>query len=107
LGTGGDNRETEVYTWTQNQILTPKRSNQYQQNPKELNRWLSCVRERIEGVFHELTITGRDLEGLLAKTLVDLCTRVIAKMASHVLKYMLNIQFGIKVQTFERTASPA
>ena len=56
---------------------------------------MSSVRERIEGVFHELTITGRDLEGLLAKTLVGLCTRVIAKMASHILKYVLNIQFGI------------
>jgi len=95
LGTGGDKREAEVYAWTQNQILRPKRSNQYQQKPKALDRWLSSVRERIEGVFHELTITGRDLEGLLAKTLVGLCTRVIAKMASHVLKYVLNIQFGI------------
>jgi hypothetical protein len=72
-----------------------------------LDRWLNSVRERIEGVFHELTNTGRDLEGLLAKTLVGLCTRVIAKMASHALKHVLNIQFGIKVQTFEMTASAA
>jgi len=71
LGTGGDNREAEVYVWTQNQILTPKRSNQYQQYLKALDRWLSSVRERIEGVFHELTNTVRDLERLLAKTLVD------------------------------------
>lgn len=97
--------QAQVYAWTQNQIWTPKRSNQYQQNPKALDRWLNSVRERIEGVFHELTNTGRDLEGLLAKTLVGLCTRVIAKMASHALKHVLSIQFGIKVQTFEMTAS--
>ena len=97
--------QAQIHAWTQNQIWTPKRSNQYQQNPKALDRWLNSVRERIEGVFHELTNTGRDLEGLLAKTLVGLCTRVIAKMASHALKHVLNIQFGIKVQTFEMTAS--
>jgi len=103
----GSDWQAQVYTWTQNQILTPKRSNQYQQNPKGLDRWLNSIRERIEGVFHELTDTGRDLEGLLAKTLVGLCTRVIAKMASHALKHVLNIQFGIKVQTFELAASAA
>ena len=97
--------QTEVYAWTHNQIWTPKRSNQYQQNPPALDGWLNSVRERIEGVFHELTNTGRDLEGLLAKTLVGLCTRVIAKMTSHALKHLLYIQFGIKVQTFEMTAS--
>jgi len=96
--------QAQVYAWTQNQIWTPKRSNQYQQNPKGLDRWLNSVRERIEGVFHELSNTGRDLEGLRAKTLVGLCTRVIAKMASHALKYVLDLQFGIKVQTFEMAA---
>jgi hypothetical protein len=99
--------QAQVYAWTQNLIWTPKRSNQYQQNPKAFDRWLNSVRERIEGVFHELTDTGRDLEGLLAKTLVGLCTRVIAKMASHALKYVLNFQFGIKVQTFEMAALAA
>jgi len=99
--------QARIYTWTQNQIWTPKRSNQYQQNSQALDRWLNSVRERIEGVFHELTNTGRDLEGLLAKTLLGLCTRVIAKMASHALKYVLNFQFGIKVQTFEMAAPAA
>ena len=103
----GTSWQAEIYGWTQNQIWTPKRSNQYLQNPKELDRWLNSVRERIEGVFHELTNTGRDLEGLLAKTIVGLCTRVIAKMASHALKHLLNIQFGIKVQTFEMAVSAA
>ncbi len=103
----GADWQAQIYAWTQNQIWTPKRSNQYQQNPKGLDRWLNSVRERIEGVFHELTNTGRDLEGLLAKTRVGLCTRVIAKMASHALKHVLNLQFGIKVQTFEMAASAA
>lgn len=99
--------QAQVYAWTQNRIWTPRRSNQYQQNPKAWDRWLNSVRERIEGVFHELTDTGRDLEGLLAKTLVGLCTRVIAKMASHALKHVLDLQFGIKVQTFEMAALAA
>jgi len=38
---------------------------------------------------------------------VDLCTRVIAKMTSHALKYVLNFQYGIKVQTFEMVAFAA
>jgi len=101
----GDAWQAEIYGWSQNQILTPKRSNQHLQNPKQFDRWLNAVRERIEGVFHELTDTGRDLEGLLAKTIVGLCTRVIAKMASHALKQILSIQFGIKVQTFEIAVS--
>jgi len=54
-----------------------------------------------------LTDTGRDLEDLSAKTLAGLCTRVIAKMASDAIKYVLNIQFGIKVQTFEMAARAA
>lgn len=99
--------QAQMYAQTHNQIWTPKRSNQYQQNPQGLDRWLNGVRERIEGVFHELTDTGRDLEGLLAKTIIGLCTRVIAKMASHALKCVLNFQFGIKVQTFEMAAFAA
>jgi hypothetical protein len=54
-----------------------------------------------EGVFHELTNTGRDLEDLLAKTLGGLCTRVIAKMASHALKQFLGQFYGVKVQSFQ------
>ena len=103
----GADWQDEIYTWTGNRIWTPKRSNQHQQNPKLLDRWLNAVRERIEGVFHELTNTGRNLEGLLAKTIVGLCTRVIAKMASHALKHLFFIRFGIKVQTFELMVSVA
>ena len=99
--------QAKIYAQTGNRIWTPKRSNQNVQNPKALDRWLGSVRERIEGVFHELTNTGRDLEDLLAKTILGLSTRVIAKMASHALKHLLALQFGIKVQTFEVAALTA
>lgn len=59
------------------------------------------MREKIEGTSHEQTDTGRDLEKLLANTIVGLASRVIAKLTSHVLRYLLRIQFGIKVLAFE------
>lgn len=100
----GEAWQAKIYQRTGNRIWTPKRSNQDVQNPKALDRWLASVRERIEGVFHEITNTGRDLEDLLAKTILGLSTRVIAKMTSHALKHVLHLQFGIKVQTFEVAA---
>jgi hypothetical protein len=36
-----------------------------------------------------------------------LATRVIAKLTSHVLKRLLDIHFGIKVQTFEVATTAA
>jgi hypothetical protein len=71
------------------------------QNAKALDRWLSSVRERIEGVFHEIQNTGRNLERLLAKTVVGLCARVITKMTSHLLRHLLLVDFGVNVQTFQ------
>ncbi len=82
-------------------IWTPRRSNQHYQNAKYLDRWLNRVREQIEGVFHEIQNTGRNLERLLAKTVLGLCTRVIAKMASHLVRYLLRIDFDVNFQTFE------
>lgn len=94
-----------IYEQTGNRIWTTKRSNQYVQNPPELDRWLKSARERIEGVFHELTDTGRNLEKLLAKTILGLATRIIAKVTSHALRHLLQLKFGIKVLTFETAAS--
>jgi hypothetical protein len=94
--------QASIYQQTANQFWTPKRSNQYEQNPAGLDRWINGLRERIEGVFHEIQNTGRNIERLLAKTVVGLCTRVIAKMTSYVLKYLLRYQFGVNVQTFQR-----
>lgn len=93
--------QTQIFDQTNNLIWTPHRSNQYVQNARSLDRWLCRIRERIEGVFHEIQDTGRNIERLLAKTIVGLCTRVIAKMTSHLLRHLLLIDFGVNVQTFE------
>ena len=97
----GHEWQTSIFDQTNNLIWTPKRKNQHVQNSKALDRWLSSVRERIEGVFHEVQNTGRNLERLLAKTVLGLCTRIIAKMTSHLLRRLLLIDFGINVQTFQ------
>jgi len=93
--------QTSIFDQTNNLVWTPKRSNQHLQNSKELDRWLSKVRERIEGVFHEIQNTGRNLERLLCKTVLGLSTRIIAKMTSHLLRRILFTDFGISVQTFQ------
>jgi hypothetical protein len=97
--------QTQIFDRTNNLIWTPHRSNQYVQNTRSLDHWLSSVRERIEGVFHEIQDTGRNIERLLAKTIVGLCTRVIAKMTSHLLRHLLLIDFGVNVQTFETVSA--
>jgi hypothetical protein len=93
--------QTQIFDQTNNLIWTPRRSNQLYQNDKNLDRWLNSVRERIEGVFHEVQNTGRNIERLLSKTVLGLCTRVIVKMASHLLRHLLRVDFHVNVQTFE------
>jgi hypothetical protein len=97
--------QTQIFDQTNNLVWTPRRSNQHLQNSKKLDRWLSSVRERIEGVFHEIQDTGRNLERLLTKTVIGLATRVITKMTSHLLRHLLRLDFGVNVQRFERIAS--
>jgi hypothetical protein len=58
------------------------------------------MRERIEGVFHEIQNTGRNIEHLLSKTVSGLCTRVIAKLTSHLLRLLLRIDFNVNVLSF-------
>lgn len=93
--------QTRIFDQTNNLIWTPRRANQKYQNSPGLDRWLSKVRERIEGVFHEVQDTGRNIERLLAKTVMGLTTRIIAKMTAHLLRHLLWIDFGVNVQTFE------
>jgi len=97
----GSQWQALIFDQTKNLIWTPHRSNQYYQNAKSLDRWLSSLRERIEGVFHEIQNTGRNIERLLSKTVLGLCTRVISKMTSHLLRILLRIDFNVNVQTFE------
>lgn len=93
--------QAHVRAQTGNRLWTVRRANQHQQNPQAFDRQLNSIRERIEGAFNEIQNTGRNLERLLAKTVIGLCTRVIAKLTSHALKYVLRQFFGIDVQTFE------
>ena len=83
-----------------NQIWTPKRSNQHDQNDKAFDNWLNSTRERIEGTFNELQNTGRNIERLLRKTVSGLKAHVISIVTSHTLKLLLRQQYGIDVQTF-------
>lgn len=98
--------QASIFDQTNNLIWTPRRTNQKYQNSPGLDRWLSKIRERIEGVFHEIQDTGRNIERLLAKTVLGLTTRVITKMTAHLLRHLLRIDFGVNVQTFE-VASPS
>lgn len=86
---------------TGNRLWTLHRNNQYKQHSKSLKRFISRVRQRIEGVFHEIQNTGRNPERLLNKTVEGLCVHIAAKMASHTLRLLLRRRFGIDVLTFK------
>ena len=96
----GDDWQAHIHQTTANRIWTNKRANQSQQNPPAFDHLLRHVRERIESTFHCLQNTGRNLERLLAKTVHGLCSRVIAKVTSLVLKHVLRSLFAIDVQSF-------
>jgi hypothetical protein len=98
----GEEWQVDVSQRTGNQIYTPKRKNQSGQQSREFERLLNRFRLRIEGVFNEIQNVGKNLERLLAKTVLGLCTRIVAKMTSHLLKYILRSNFGIDVLTFSQ-----
>jgi len=100
----GKDWQEQIFRHTRNRIYTQKRVNQSEQNPVSFNRWLNSIRERIEGVFNEIQNTGRNVERLLAKTVMGLSTRIIAKMTSHLLKFILREFHGVDVQTFTQSA---
>ena len=62
---------------------------------------ITKVRQRIEGVFHEIQNTGRNPERLLNKTVRGLATHIAAKIASHTLRLLLRDRFAIDVLTFQ------
>ncbi len=66
---------------------------------------LNALRERIEGVFHDLQNTRRNVERLLAKTVIGLTTRLIAKVTTHLFKHILRIHYHIDIQTFQCSSS--
>ena len=97
----GEEWQEQMLEQTGNRLLTPKRRNQLMSLPSGVQKLVNSVRERIEGVFHEIQNTGRHLERLLARTRVGLVTRLIGKMASHLLRYILKQRFKIDIQTFQ------
>lgn len=97
----GEEWQARMRQQTGNSFITPKRRNQILQHPLGFECLLNSVRERIEGAFHELQNTGRNLERLLAKTLWGLTTRLVAKVTAHLLKYLLRLRYGIDVLTFQ------
>lgn len=97
----GEDWQQEVSRLTGNQVFTPKRENQHQQNPADFERLLNYFRRRIEGVFNEVQNTGRNLERLLRKKISGVCVHVAAKMASHTLRILLRQKLGMDILTFE------
>ena len=93
--------QAQMFEQTGNVITTPKRKNQTIQHPTGFTKLLNSVRERIEGVFHELQNTGRNIERLLAKTVTGLMSRIISKVTAHLFKHILRSRYGIDVQTFQ------
>ena len=92
--------QAEIKARTANTIWTPKRKNQLRQPSKAFQHWLNGLRLRIEGLFNEIQNVGKNVERLLAKTVLGLCARIVSKMTSHLLKYILRSSFGIDVITF-------
>lgn len=95
----------QLYQRTGNQVWTLQRKNQKQQHPAGLNRFISRVRQRIEGVFHEIQNTGRNPERLVNKTVEGFCVHIAAKLASHTLRLLLKRRFAIDVLTFRQATA--
>jgi hypothetical protein len=100
----GEDWQASIQDSTGNRIWTVSRAHQTQQPSPTLKRLIGRVRQRVEGVFHEIQNTGRNPERLLNKTVRGFATHIAAKMASHTLRLFLRHQFGIDVLTF-RSAS--
>ena len=94
--------QDDILQWTGNCIWTPKRKNQSAQQSQDFERWLNRLRLRIEGLFNEIQNVGKNIERLLAKTALGLCARIVAKLTSHLLKYILRNNFGTDVLSFSK-----
>ncbi len=93
----GEDWQEGITESTGNHIWTIQRCNQ-SHTLKDLS---SRVRQRIEGVFHEIQNTGRNPERLLNKTIEGFTTHIAAKITSHTLRLLLRRKFGIDVLTFQ------
>ena len=86
-------------------VLTIHRENQHHQNSFQFKPLISRVRQRIEGVFHEIQNTSRNPERFLNKTVNGLTVHLAAKIASHTLRLLLRRQLQIDVLTFQSLSS--
>jgi len=93
--------QTKVFEQTNDLVWTPRRTNQPYQNDRRLDRWLTALVNALKAFFHEVQNTGSNIARLLAKPVEGLCTRIAAKMTSHLLCHLLLVDFSINVQTFE------
>ena len=101
----GRDWQQQITSSTGNRIWTVHRQNQHQQISSDLKPLISRVRQRIEGVFHEIQNTGRNPERLLNKTVRGLAVHMTAKIASHTLRLLLRDRFSIDVLTFQSVPS--
>lgn len=93
--------QAQMHEQTGNSIITPKRKNQLKQHRPGFDKMLNKARRRIEGLFHELQNTGRNLERMLAKSIAGLRARLSAKVAAHLFKHILRKTKQIDVQIFQ------
>lgn len=100
----GQDWQQQITSSTGNRLWTIHRQNQNHQSSSNLKRLISRVRQRIEGVFHEIQNTGRNPERLLNKTVRGLAVHMTAKIASHTLRLLLRARFSIDVLTFQSAA---
>lgn len=102
----GQDWQEAIASSTGNRIWTRQRVNQHHPlASSSLKRLISRIRQRIEGVFHEIQNTGRNPERLLNKTVNGFATHIAAKIAAHTLRLLLRRQFGIDVLTFQSLSS--
>ncbi len=101
----GQDWQEDIKNSTGNQIWTIHREDQKDQHSSSLQRLIGRIRQRIEGVFHEIQNTGRNPERLLNKTVTGFVTHIAAKIASHTLRLLLRKQYSIDVLTFRYVAA--
>ena len=97
----GKDWQQQITKLTGNRIWTISRCNQHLSTSSSFKRLISRIRQRIEGVFHEIQNTGRNPERLLNKTVIGFATHMAAKITSHTLRLLLRRQFGIDIQTYQ------
>jgi hypothetical protein len=96
----GQDWQAAVRCQSTHRMWTTKRINQAHPNPLAFDARLKRLRERLASTVNHLQNTGRFLARLLATTPHGLHTRVIAKVAALVLRFLLNKRLGIAVLSF-------